>query len=207
MQSPSTTNERAPGWVKAPIPGPSTRNEHAMTATPCAGDVGVQEIAAVPNLHAEFDLACRNWSPEHGEYLARAGISAKTIFTVGGLGVQRISTAGRLFEPSPGGFPAIILAIYEIGLAPDILDLLAVRVETPGRWWSRLGEAGLILGEDHYLAAVSEGEAVRVFDSPVAWLQGGCGGSAFLDDVEARWEIEHQGEDDAALRQWWEAAA
>ena len=78
---------------------------------------------------------------------------------------------------------------------------------TIDRWWSRLGEAGLILGEDHYLAAVSEGEAVRVFDSPVVWLRGGCDGSVFLDDVEARWEMERQGEDAAASRQWWEAAA
>ena len=178
-----------------------------MTSLPRAGEIAAQVVAAVPNLHAEFDLAYRSRSLEHGKYLTRAGISAKTIFEAGGLGVQRISTAGRLFAPSPGGFPAIILAIYDIGLAPDILDLLAVRVDTPDRWWSRLGEAGLILGEDRYLAAVSEGEAVRVFDSPVAWLRGGCTGSVFLDDVEARWEMERQGEDDAALRQWWEAAA
>ncbi len=178
-----------------------------MTGPLRAGDVAVQAVSVVPNLHAEFSLACRNRTLEHGEYLAMAGISAKTTFTVGGLGVQRISTAGRLFGPSRGGFPAIILAIYDIGLAPDILDLLAVRVDTPDRWWSRLGEAGLILGEDRYLAAVSEGEAVRVFDSPVAWLQGDCGGCVFLDDVEARWEMERQGEDDVALRQWWEAAA
>ena len=96
---------------------------------------------------------------------------------------------------------------YEIGLPPDILDLLAVRIDTPGRWWSRLGEAGLILGEDRYLASVAEGAAVRVFDSPVAWLQGDCGGCVILDDVQARWEMERQGEDHAALRQWWEAAA
>ena len=162
---------------------------------------------AVVDLHAEFHLACRNRTRDHEGHLARAGISTMTAFDAGGLGVQRISTTGRLFEPSLEGFPTIILAIYEIGLAPDILDLLAVRVDIPDRWWSRLGEAGLILGEDRYLAAVSEGEAVRVFDSPVAWLRGGCGGCVFLDDVEARWEMERQGEDAAALRQWWEAAA
>ena len=178
-----------------------------MTGALRAGDVAAQVIAAAPNLHAEFDLACRNRTLEHDEHLARAGISTKVAFRAGELGVQRISTAGRLFEPSPGGSPALILAIYDIGLAPDILDLLAVRADTPGRWWSRLGEAGLILGEDHYLAAVSEGEAVRVFDSPVAWLQGGCGGCVFLDDVEARWEMERQGEGADALREWWEDAA
>ncbi len=159
------------------------------------------------DLHAEFNLACRNWTRDHDGHLARAEISTKATFDAGGLGVERIGTVGRLFEPSSRGFPAIILAIYDIGLAPDILDLLAVRVDTPDRWWSRFGEPGLILGEDHYLAAVSEGEAVRIFDSPVAWLQGGCNGCIFLDDVEARWEMERQGEDDAALRQWWEAAA
>ena len=159
------------------------------------------------HIAAEFRLACQNWARDHDRHLARAGISTMAAFRAGGLGVQRISTAGRLFQPSPGGFPAIIIEIREIGLAPDTLDLLAVRIDTPDRWWSRFGEPGLILGEDHYLAAICEAKPVRIFDSPVAWLQGGCGGSVFLDDVEARWEMERQGEDDAVLRQWWEAAA
>ena len=167
----------------------------------------INVTTAVVNLHAEFVLACRSRTRQHDEHLARAGISTMAAFSAGELGVQRISTTGRLFEPSPRGFPAVIIAIREIGLAPDILDILAVRVDTPGCWWSRFGEPGLILGEDRYLAAVSEGEAVRVFDNPVAWLQGGCGGCVFLDDVQARWEMERQGENDAALRQWWEAAA
>lgn len=159
------------------------------------------------DLHAESRLARQNWTRNHDGHLARAGISTKAAFGAGGLGVQRVSTTGRLFQPSPEGFPAIIIAIRDIGLAPDTLDLLAVRIDAPDRWWARLGEAGLILGEDHYLAAVSEGEGVRVFDSPVAWLRGGCNGCVFLDDVEARWEMERQGEDDDALREWWEDAA
>ncbi len=173
------------------------------------GDVRhpINVVAAVTNLRAEFNLACQNWTQEHDAHVARAGISTKTTFDAGELGVQRISTTRRLFQPAPEGFPAIIIAIYEIGLAPDILDLLAVRIDAPDRWWARLGGPGLILGEDHYLAAVSEGKAVRVFDSPVAWLRGGCGGCVFLDDVESRWEMERQGNDDDALREWWEAAA
>ncbi len=182
-------------------PGEDTFQKHGDVRHP------INVVAAVANLHAEFHLAYRNRTRQHDEHLARAGISAKTTSDAGGLGVQRISTAGRLFQPSLGGFPAIIIAIREIGLVPDTLDLLAIRIDAPDRWWARLGELGLILGEDRYLAAVSRGDAVRVFDSPVAWLQGNCDGCVFLDDVEARWEMERQSEDSAALREWWEDAA
>ena len=64
-----------------------------------------------------------------------------------------------------------------------------------------------ILGEDRYLAAAIERLPIKVFDSPLAWLQGNCGGACFLDDTEMRWTNEWFAEDDAALRAWWEVAA
>ena len=159
------------------------------------------------DLHAEFELAYRNWTPEHDRHLAKAGISVEAVVRAGDYGVQRIDTTGRLYQPSLRGFPAYILGVRALGLNREILDLIAVRVDSPERWWYRVGEPGLILGEDRYFAAVSKSEAVRGFDSPTAWLRSNCDGCVVLDDVEARWTMKHLAEDDTALRAWWGIAA
>ena len=117
--------------------------------------------------------------------------------------------------PSPTGFPAVILAIWSpappsIYCAvedPKIVDLIALRTDDPGHWWYRLGEPGLILGEDRYLDAIERDMPLKVFESPVAWLQRGCAGACFLDDAESRWAVERFGQDEATLREWWGAAA
>ena len=160
-----------------------------------------------PDLYAEFELAYQNWTPEHDRHLASAGIPVEAMDRAGDYGVQRIDTTGRLYQPSLNGFPAYILPIRALGLNHEILDLIAIRTDTPGRWWYRIGEPGLILGEDQYLAAVSRSEAVRVFESPTAWLRSNCDGCVVLDHAEARWTLKLLGEDDAALRAWWKIAA
>ncbi len=167
------------------------------------------------NLAAEFDNAYRNRSQEHRQHMADAGITFQAMLRAGDLGVERIDASGRLYMPSPTGFPAVILAIWSpappsIYCAvedPKTLDLIALRTDDPGRWWYRMGEPGLILGEDHYLAAVTEGVPLKVFDSPLDWLRGDCNGSVFLDDAEARWANERLAEDQVALQDWWRAAS
>jgi hypothetical protein len=170
-------------------------------------------LAAV--LEQEFDLAYRNRTPEHRKHLADAGITFEAMLRAGDLGVHRINAGGRLYMPSLTGFPAVILAIwspappsiYCVVEDPKILDLIALRTDDPGRWWYRMGEPGLILGEDHYLAAVTEEVPLKVFDGPLAWLQGNCEGACILDDAEARWANERFAEDDEALRDWWKVAS
>ncbi len=167
------------------------------------------------NLAAEFDLAWCNRSEEHRQHLADAGITFQALLRAGDLGVERIATTGRLYMPSPTGFPAVILAIWSPASPsiycavenPEIVDLIALRTDDPGRWWYRLGEPGLILGEHHYLDAIEIGVPLKFFDSPVAWLKGACDGTCFLDDVEGRWAAEQIAEDEAGLDDWWRAAS
>ncbi len=167
------------------------------------------------DLAAEFDLAWRNRTQEHRKHLADAGITFQAMLRAGDLGVARIATTGRLFVPAPTGFPVIILAIWSPALpsvytaveSPEILDLLALRLDQPETWWRWIGEPDLVLGEDRYLAAVDGAMALKVYDSPLRWLQGGCDGTVFLDDVEARWTAERFAEDEAALQAWWGTAA
>ena len=167
------------------------------------------------NLAAEFDLAYRNRTQEHRKHLADAGITIKAILRAGDLGVQRISAVGRLYMPSSEGFPAVILAIwspappsiYTIVENPVIPDIIAFRTDAPDKWWHRIGEQGLVLGEDQYLTSIETGAPLKVHDTPLAWLQGNCDGAVFLDDVEARWSAERYAEEEAALADWWRAAS
>ncbi len=173
---------------------------------------GTPEIV---DLAAEFDRAYRNRTQAHRAHLADLGITFQAMLRAGDLGVERITAAGRLYTPAPAGFPAVILAIWSpappsIYCAvedPDILDLLALRLDQPETWWQRTGEPDLILGEDHYLDSIETGVPITVFDSPVAWLRGNCAGACILDDCDARWSAERYAEDEAALATWWRAAS
>ncbi len=167
------------------------------------------------DLAAEFDRAVANLNPAHFRHLATAGVSFEAILRAGDLGVERIAATGRLYSPHPNGFPAIILAIWSpappsIYCAvenPAVLDLLALRLDQPSAWWRRIGEVGLVLGEDQYLTSIETGAPLKAHDSPLCWLQGGCDGTVFLDDCEARWSAERFAEDEAALADWWRAAS
>ncbi len=164
---------------------------------------------------SEFDCAWRNRTQEHREHLVAAGVTFESMLRAGDLGVARIATTGRLYMPAPNGFPVLIMAvwspappsIYTIVEDPEILDLIALRLDQPSTWWRRIGEVGLVLGEDHYLDAIETGVPVTVLDSPVAWLQGNCDGIVFLDDAEARWAAERFAEDEAELQRWWRMAS
>ena len=164
---------------------------------------------------AEFDRAWRNRTQTHRAHLADAGITFEAMLRAGDLGVERITTTGRVFMPTPNGFPVLIMAvwapappsIYTIVENPEILDLLALRLDQPETWWRRIGEPGLILGEDQYLTSIETGAPLKVHDSPLCWLQGGCDGTVFLDDCEARWSAERRAEDQRALGDWWRAAS
>ncbi len=166
-------------------------------------------------LESEFDLAWCTRTQAHRKHLAAAGVTFEAMLRAGDLGVARIATTGRLYMPAPDGFPVLIMAIWSpappsIYCAvedPEILDLIALRTDDPGRWWYRMGEPGLILGEDHYLDAIGTSAQLKAFESPLDWLRGDCNGSVFLDDAEARWTNERLAEDRVALQDWWSAAS
>ena len=167
------------------------------------------------DLAAEFDRAVANLNPAHFRHLAAAGVSFEAICRAGYVGVERVATTGRLYMPAPDGCPVLIMAIwspappsiYTAVESPEALDLLALRLDQPETWWRRVGEPGLVLSEDRYLDATETGAPLKVFDSPPAWLQGGCDGVVLLDDAEARWTAERSAEDEAALQAWWGTAA
>ncbi len=66
-----------------------------------------------------------------------------------------------------------------------LLDLVAVDLDHPDRFWRRRGEA-LILGSAYLEIAGQEGEPVPVFKNPLTWLKSGGAGIAILDWDYAR---------------------
>ena len=167
------------------------------------------------DLAAEFDHAWRNRTQEHLKHLADAGITFQAMLSAGDLGVERIATTGRLYVPSPDGFVVVVMAawspaapsIYCAVENPVILDLLALRLDQPETWWRRVGEPGLVLGSDNLDAAHTEGWPISLHRTPLDWLRAGCRGACLLDHCEAQWTVERFGDDEAALREWWAAAA
>ncbi len=179
----------------------------------------IRRLQSIPtmriDLDAEFDRAVANLNADHFRHLAAAGVSFEAVCRAGYVGIERIATTGRLYMPAPDGSVVLIMAvwapappsIYCTVETPVIMDLIAFRTDAPATWWYRIGEPGLILGEDRYLAAVDGATPLKVYDSPLRWLQGGCDGTVFLDDGEVRWAAERFAEDEAALQAWWGAAA
>ena len=94
------------------------------------------------------------------------------------------------FEFAEDGQPAIIVPCCDglpfiLGANPErhveqIVDLVAVDVDEPDRFWRRRGEA-LILGAAYLDIAAQEGEPIPVFRNPVTWLRSGGGGIVVLD--------------------------
>ncbi len=106
-----------------------------------------------------------------------------------GLAPIRPTGAGR-FEFSGGGRPAVIIPCYDTipGMldanaerhVEHLVDLVAVDVDHPERFWRRRGDA-LILGAAFLEIAGQEGEAVPVFRNPLTWLRSG-GAGVFIHD-------------------------
>ncbi len=99
-------------------------------------------------------------------------------------------TSDACFEFADGGQPAIIVPCYDtipgiLDANPEahvdhIVDLVAVDVDEPDRFWRRRGEA-LILGAAYRDIAAQEGEPLPVFRNPLSWLKS-CGGGIVVFD-------------------------
>ena len=117
------------------------------------------------------------------------GVTVDAAILAGNVGLETIVTVGRLFTPVPYGRPAILLAVWaDVGplyeTDPVLRDLIAFEPVSPGRWWYRLGDRiNPALGA-HNLHWPN-GEPVRLYPHPLAWLQGSCEGAVLLDHQES----------------------
>lgn len=123
-----------------------------------------------------------------------AGVSDRLTLTGRGLGgafcLANIETApDGTFTFDEAGHAAVVIAIHdEHG---EIADLIAWRSDQPGRWWRRLGMA-TFAGESAVREAAFFRHPLKVYVSPLSWLQSGCNGAVVLDtDADIRADFDN----------------
>jgi hypothetical protein len=99
-------------------------------------------------------------------------------------------TSDDRFEFAENGQPAIIVPCYDglpglLDANPErhvehLIDLVAVDVDQPDRFWRRRGEA-LILGSAYRDIAAEEGAPLPVYRNPLSWLKSCGDGIVMLD--------------------------
>ena len=99
------------------------------------------------------------------------------------------------FEFAESGKPALIVPCYDTipGMldanpaahVEHLVDLVAVDVDRPDRFWRRRGDA-VVLGNAYLEIAGETCEPVPVFRNPLTWLRSGGAGIAILDWNYAR---------------------
>ena len=83
----------------------------------------------------------------------------------------------RVFDGEPVSF--------ENPVEAPLADLLAFRLDDPGRWWLRRGTPDLVLGKDQLADALATGAPIHLHETPLDWLRAECRGACLLDLAEA----------------------
>ncbi len=151
-----------------------------------------------PNPYVELKEAMRQVSGFGGfSILTEAlGIPRTAIEACGGLGVMKIRTAGRYFEPiasdGAGGAVAVVLPVWQPDLGGDLVDLLAFRLDHPAQFFVRTGFAkclGMGFADDARSRTTLwalPGEvhpSLTLFPNPLIWLRGNCQGTVLLHEA------------------------
>jgi hypothetical protein len=96
------------------------------------------------------------------------------------VGLIRIKTHGRRYEPVRTGFNALVI--------PDslrtaiITDLVTGGAGHPRRWWQRSGDASVLAPKTGEPA-----EKLAVFATPERWLIGASAASSFSTEITVAW--------------------
>lgn len=140
-------------------------------------------MTAALDLQAEMAAAALAVKFRSLEWLAAQGVPRPTIarlYGAGDLGVTQAAWGqSGLWEPG-GGTAHLVLAVRD--REGEIEDMLVFRAADPDRWAQRRGAAWL-LGADqfHRVRWLDGAGPLRIFGTPLAWLQAGCCGICVLD--------------------------
>jgi hypothetical protein len=118
------------------------------------------------------------------------GISWESLNRCGDPLPVRVRVDGTFFRPSsPDGtvmlvqpvYAGPIPSIYDPVESPCLADMIAYNPRTPGNWYWRRGEYGLVLGDENLEHAEHFHESVRLYQTPFDWLKAGGDGVCPLD--------------------------
>ncbi len=121
----------------------------------------------------------------------RAGLPRDFMIAVGMPGLADIRpTRGGYFEFAENGLTAVVIPAYDTipgnldanaeAHVEHLVDLIAVDLDRPDRFWRRRGDA-LVLGSAFLEIAGHEDEPIAVFSTPISWLQAAGAGVVVLD--------------------------
>ena len=110
---------------------------------------------------------------------SRYGILMLTIMEW--VGISRVRIEGDHFVPDDNGIEMVIIICWSAPprlldgswQAPEPIDLLAFRLEEPGRWWSRVG---IVTALGVKLVSDLSDAPIRIWKTPLQWLQAGGAG-------------------------------
>ena len=102
-------------------------------------------------------------TPEQDQDLIAMGVPADITCYVG---AAKVRPNGNTYEPDPDGISAWIIPCMDGG---ETIDLLAFSLDTPAKWWLRLGLAAFLGGDA--LGDAMMDEPVRVFRTAASWLR------------------------------------
>ncbi len=171
-----------------------------------AVSAGIDQMIAEGRADRQLEIVREHWSAVRRLWLGDPEIRAVAKFRsdlapdfwigcgMPGLADIRPIRDGR-FEFTDNGRPAIIVPAYDcipgmLNANPErhvehLVDLVAVDVDHPDRFWRRRGEA-VVLG-NAYLEIAGETRApVPVFSTPISWFRSGGAGIVILDWDYAR---------------------
>ena len=160
--------------------------------------MNLQDCARDHRLDRQIELVREHWTSVRHFWLGapggpqiRSDLPDDFMLGCGMPGLANIEpTRDGHFEFAEDGRPAIIVPSYDtipgnLDANPErhvehLVDLVAVDVDHPDRFWRRRGEA-LVLGNAFLEIAGEEGEPVTVFRNPLSWLRSGGAGVVVLD--------------------------
>ena len=160
---------------------------------------GIEQMVAEAHANRQLALVREHWASVRRLWLApdalkvaRLGPDLPPDFWIGcGMpGIGSVTALGDRFEFADTGLTAVVIPAYDclpslLDATPErhvehLVDLVAVDLDHPDRFWRRRGEA-VVLGSAYLEIAAQELAPVPVFRNPLTWLKSGGAGIVVLD--------------------------
>ncbi len=165
-----------------------------------AGPVTLETLAEAERFDRQLALVREHWTSVRHLWLDNPGVPAarklradlpQDFYVGAGMpGLATVTECGHRFEFAEDGRTAGIIPAFDaipgiLDANPErhvehLVDLVAVDLDRPDRFWRRRGES-LVLGSAYLDLAADFGEPVPVFRNPMSWLRSGGAGIVVLD--------------------------
>ncbi|WP_111200193.1 hypothetical protein [Aestuariivirga litoralis] len=149
-----------------------------------------QQIYASAGPCPELFSSLRSYRLDQETVQAYAGIYSVTLASF-----TKVSDGDAIFEIDIDGQPTAVIEalLYDDELEQQVADLVAWPLHDPDNFATALGpHAGAdVLGVEHMV--MRKGRPLRVYRTPLEWLQAGCNGCVPLTEIGGRFWLNRAG--------------